>query len=305
MWSSTHGCQSKCSLVSISETQNKSSSNLDSSDNEKNIAFAAGLLVGAGYNVKKVEHDNINGLTHHHSVHHSDNVNGLSPQSFFSSPPSFLNNHVQPSENNTSEGTIVDYTLRFANPSSTIILLTIGKCKTQISIEPATFQTVMLRVDTANEGFDIQMKPDVQNAQFETYGVTLDMETKQQNFILEYYETKNVILRETLLPDDLVIYNDQKNKVYLVNFYTYGSKPQTMRLVSNDLVLKPYTQGENTQFLMLDAESGETSGFRPLPPTSSSFGFYTIEQTTRIPFSLSLKFHSYKIAGSDLSDCSI
>lgn len=57
MWSSTNGCQSKCTLSnqekSVDQTTNNQISN--NTDHETEIAFSAGLLVGAGYKVEKYD----------------------------------------------------------------------------------------------------------------------------------------------------------------------------------------------------------------------------------------------------------
>ena len=73
MWSKTNGCRSKCSFNAESNTKDIVVKN--DSELEKNIAFAAGLLVGAGYTVQK-----------------QSNVNGISPQPYYLSP--FATNHI-------------------------------------------------------------------------------------------------------------------------------------------------------------------------------------------------------------------
>lgn len=95
MWSATHGCQSKCSLGPVTSSNNKAvvaKTNVDS-EREKNIAFAAGLLVGAGYTVEKCS-----------------NVNGFSPQPYYFSP--YANNAKLP-----AVGADTVYTVVFTNVS--------------------------------------------------------------------------------------------------------------------------------------------------------------------------------------------
>ena len=67
MWSQTNKCEHKCSLNSL--VNNKTIVSKKENEHETNIAFAAGLLVGAGYTVEKIT-----------------TANGYSPQPYYLSP---------------------------------------------------------------------------------------------------------------------------------------------------------------------------------------------------------------------------
>ena len=54
MWSSSNQCEKKCSL-SLSTNDKTYTEKTNQSSTDKDLAFAAGLLVGAGYSVEKAE----------------------------------------------------------------------------------------------------------------------------------------------------------------------------------------------------------------------------------------------------------
>jgi len=292
MWSSTNGCQSKkCELVS--QNQNKSFS--QDSEHEKNIAFAAGMLVGAGYTVEKnVEKD----------VQKCSNVNGLSPQPYYFSPYTASSSSL-PNINEEQANTLKDYGLFFYNVSSSeTIQFTIGKCPTVISVAPQSSRATIIKLDSSKTNIQLVFKVDTPNSRVNQIKLVPNF-TNQTHFYMKYDASINYPLVKTTDVGFVTIVNEnQPESNYLIDFFYYPSEQsKSVTFANNSLILERYDP--MTNYLLVDLKSGQTSGFLKKIPSDTEDGFYTVQRKDN---SISLELTVYHIdenSGFDLGDCSI